>query len=43
MVDAFEDGLPAIAMSTMRIEGDHYIFSLDHRAVIQEFLTTLVQ
>jgi superfamily II DNA or RNA helicase len=43
MVDAFEDGLPAVAMSTMRIEGDHYIFSLDHRAAIQEFLTGLVQ
>lgn len=43
MVDAFENGLPPAAMSSMRLDGDRYIFSLDHRAVLQEFLTTLVQ
>ena len=43
MVDAFENGIPQSALTSMKIRGNKYHFDLQHRAVIQEFLERLAR
>jgi len=43
MVDAFERGVPPMAISGMKIDGDKYRFSMEHLAIIQEFLHDLTR
>lgn len=43
MVDAFEKGLPPVAVPSMQIDGDSYRFEEEHLAVIQEFLQDLTR
>ena len=43
MVDAFENGVPQAAITTMKIKGSAYHFDLQHRAIIQEFLDRLAR
>jgi hypothetical protein len=43
MVTAFENGLPQVALLKMKGLSDGYQFPLEHRAIVQEFLTNLAQ
>ena len=43
LVNAFEDGIPQAALLSMRAYPDGYSFSLEHRAIVQEYLTNLAQ
>ena len=43
MVDAFENGVPQAALTTMKIRGNKYHFDLEHRAILQEFLEKLAR
>lgn len=43
MVDAFEKGLPSVTIASMQIDGDRYRFSIEHLAIIQEFLHDLTR
>jgi hypothetical protein len=43
LVNAFEDGIPQAALLSMKVLSDGYQFALEHRALVQEFLTNLTQ
>lgn len=43
LVTAFENGIPQLALLSMKALPDGYQFSVEHRAIVQEFLTNLVQ
>jgi hypothetical protein len=43
LVTAFENGIPQTALLSMKALNDGYQFSIEHRAIVQEFLTNLVQ
>lgn len=43
MIDAFERGIPPEAVSSMQIDREKYLFSIEHLASIQEFLHDLTR
>lgn len=43
MTGAFEEGLPQEAIGSMSIRNNRYHFAMEHRAIVQEFLSKLIR